>query len=217
MPESHMDVPRPPAGDFLLDQELIGRLHTATARLIWCMGCQMLRNEAAGAEPVAVLHDIIDCTGLASGTATPIVNRLVSTGVVESGLEEGDPKVLGRPLRRIITVADTEMGRAFRRHLAYPAICPLLAQSMEAPTQEEEIPDIVSQAIAIRKQQMTPQQMARRLNIKVTQLLEIERTGKFRVGLYVKYLAALGVRLTIDLPDEGDGPTTVYVDEHLDE
>jgi PadR family transcriptional regulator PadR len=51
------------------------------------------RKELSGAE-------IIRASGLASGTAYPIMLRLERTGMLTSEWEKGDPKKLGRPLRR---------------------------------------------------------------------------------------------------------------------
>jgi len=51
------------------------------------------RKELSGAE-------IIRISGLASGTAYPIMLRLERTGMLTSHWEKGDPKKLGRPLRR---------------------------------------------------------------------------------------------------------------------
>lgn len=51
------------------------------------------RKELSGAE-------IIRISGLASGTAYPIMLRLERTGMLISHWEKGNPKKLGRPLRR---------------------------------------------------------------------------------------------------------------------
>ncbi|MDF0603976.1 PadR family transcriptional regulator [Psychromarinibacter sp. C21-152] len=45
--------------------------------------------------------DLINQYGLFSGTLYPILRRLEKAGWVEATWEDGDPKQLGRPLRRL--------------------------------------------------------------------------------------------------------------------
>jgi PadR family transcriptional regulator PadR len=68
------------------------------------------RKELSGAE-------IIRASGLASGTAYPIMLRLERTGMLTSKWEKGDPKKLGRPLRRyykITAIAAAQAREALR-------------------------------------------------------------------------------------------------------
>lgn len=63
------------------------------------------RKELSGAE-------IIRASGLASGTVYPIMLRLERTGMLTSKWEEGDPKKLGRPLRRYYKITANAAAQA---------------------------------------------------------------------------------------------------------
>ena len=54
--------------------------------------------------------DIMNATGLSSGTLYPILARLENAGWLDSQWEEGDPSLLGRPRKRLYVV--TGVGRA---------------------------------------------------------------------------------------------------------
>jgi PadR family transcriptional regulator PadR len=58
---------------------------------------------------------IVNMTGLRSGTVYPILARLEERGLVESRREMIDPKTEGRPRRRFyqLTPAGTELARAY--------------------------------------------------------------------------------------------------------
>jgi PadR family transcriptional regulator, regulatory protein PadR len=84
------------------------------------------RKKLSGAE-------IIRASGLASGTAYPIMLRLERSGMLTSEWEKGDPKKLGRPLRRyykITAIAAAQAREAVREvaHLAAPALKPAEAR-----------------------------------------------------------------------------------------
>jgi DNA-binding PadR family transcriptional regulator len=63
------------------------------------------RKELSGAE-------IIKMSGLASGTAYPIMLRLERTGMLTSHWEKGEPKKLGRPLRRYYRITGVAAAQA---------------------------------------------------------------------------------------------------------
>jgi PadR family transcriptional regulator PadR len=54
--------------------------------------------------------DIARTTGLDRGTTYPILARLVKLGYAKMRIEEGDPRTLGRPLKKFYTL--TSSGRA---------------------------------------------------------------------------------------------------------
>jgi PadR family transcriptional regulator, regulatory protein PadR len=58
--------------------------------------------------------DLLKETGLKSGTLYPILLRLEENGIVESDLEDIDPKVEGRSKRRYYTLTMTGMRIAQR-------------------------------------------------------------------------------------------------------
>jgi PadR family transcriptional regulator, regulatory protein PadR len=63
------------------------------------------QSEASGA-------DIARSTHLASGTLYPILLRLEQAGWAESHWEDGDPRKLGRPRRRLYRVTGIGASRA---------------------------------------------------------------------------------------------------------
>src|SRR5690349_7378828 len=59
-------------------------------------------------------RELLAVTGLPGGTVYPMLNRLRSAGLIQSGEEEGDATELGRPLRTYwrLTPDGVELARA---------------------------------------------------------------------------------------------------------
>jgi PadR family transcriptional regulator PadR len=66
------------------------------------------------ADPLRELSgaDLIDGIGLSSGTLYPILMRLAQAKWLESRRENIDPKVAGRPARRLYRITPTGLARA---------------------------------------------------------------------------------------------------------
>lgn len=83
------------------------------------MGLQKLRLLTAMLEDQSARHygfDLMKKTGMLSGTIYPILAKMRNEGLVESEMEEADPKVIGRRPRRYYTI--TGLGiRTARREL----------------------------------------------------------------------------------------------------
>lgn len=71
------------------------------------------------AEPDAERYglDLMQATGLASGTLYPILHRLQEAGWLESDWEDADPRAEGRPARRYYRLSPNGVERA-RQSLA---------------------------------------------------------------------------------------------------
>jgi DNA-binding PadR family transcriptional regulator len=59
--------------------------------------------------------DLMEQSGLGSGTMYPILQKLAAAGWVSSSWEEGDPAVLGRPVRRYYLLTPNGVEQARQR------------------------------------------------------------------------------------------------------
>lgn len=164
----------PPAELFLRDQGLVTRASPSREAMLWCIGCRILTNEEAGAEPVVYATQIQKCTGIASGTVTPGMLRLEETGVLVSDLEQENAVTLGRPLRRLYSTAPTELGQAFKDTLRQPPGCPLRGRRESS---DPEPDDIVGEAVGIRRQKMVAEEMALALGFKLVSYWSLRKAA----------------------------------------
>lgn len=201
----------PPAESFLWDRELVVRASPQRQAMLWCIGCCVLTKQEAGAEPVVHPTEIQKCTDIPSGVVAPGMRRLEAVGVLVSEMEQVNAAVIGRPRRRLYSTAPTPLGQAFHATLKRPSDCPAREQqAANDNTAQEE--NIIGTAVSTRQEKMSAAEMARLLGISIEQLLEIEQTGRFRIGLFVKYVKFLGIKISLEFPD-GD---SVDIGEHLD-
>src|SRR5690242_8216889 len=89
------------------------------------------------ADPVAERYglDLMQATGLASGTLYPILRRLQAADWVEASWEAIDPVVAGRPARRYyrLTAAGVEQGRQALAELHAQTAPPAAKPSKASP------------------------------------------------------------------------------------
>jgi DNA-binding PadR family transcriptional regulator len=111
-----------PGERFLKEQGKIKKASSQRRQLLGCLACRWKACEEGGVPPLAYGMQIMECTGLPSGTIYPLLQTLEDAGVVSSQLEV-DAK--NRPSRRYYSPIQTELGQAFQEALAVPLSCGL--------------------------------------------------------------------------------------------
>jgi hypothetical protein len=114
-----MPVNKSRAEEFLYDNQVVGKRSNNHQQILACLACRLARN--------GVFHgyEAIQCRRLLSGSLYPVLNRLEEHDLLMSEMEETSPKDMGRPPRRVYTLADTALAQEFGATLDVPEDCNL--------------------------------------------------------------------------------------------
>ncbi len=118
------ELERSAAHRMLMEAGIIKRYTNSREQVINCLGCRCLRE--SGSE----LHgfQVIKCSGIQAGTLYPLLREFEAAGIVVSREETIDPKSIGRPPRKLYSIANTALGKEFKKKLLSPTTCRLDAQ-----------------------------------------------------------------------------------------
>jgi len=111
--------------EFLIENGVFNRRSATQRQVIACLACRWSACETTGNTPIVYGKQIIECSGLMSGTISPILQRIKKSGAIVSEQEARGPQTARRPVRVHFRPADSELGTAFANSLDTPAVCNL--------------------------------------------------------------------------------------------
>lgn len=118
--------------EFLFEKGLIKQRSSQRAKALACLACRWAKSEENNTPPRAYGYEIIKCAGFKSGALYPVLKHLEVAGVVQAEYENLDESEAGRPRRKYLTPAQTELGEEFKDLIEAPGQCQLEQHTPDA-------------------------------------------------------------------------------------